>query len=591
MAISPPLPFATPDNPPVTEQARSTEQVNSRGDALTTAAGIIGAGLLAGSIARNISLGLSSKPKFTPQPIPPITDPPPTIGGDEPVLSIDESSNDSQFVDGQIWKIKVEIDNGSVDPQLIPGNWIHELVLEHSAINPCFFRGSMIIVCNRLGSAGESSSSRAVPDQNNSSELILRGDGRDIVKINIKPVFPDGTELPPEIWETNSEFVIYDSQDINWKKETTMAKKIFFWHRAYQTMIEENAVFSTAFFTSLVEPEKTTYTSNENRMMKCGLAIKKLLETAGLGDFIDYGEEGWDDGDEESLVFYTAGSNASVLDSVQELLQMYVSSNKDPGLLYFNRGKNKFQLLSLQSIFEKAGSSAPGDFYYETFYIGSSESGHDETEIGDRKTPEPQDNSTQNNINLKKYNLIRDNSFTLVEPGGADSTYSYVSQMIHSYDHKTRTFKVSYDRSEIKSFKDRFAIDYTGKLMQGAGGEPLLPLNIAKKEQKKITQIYVPGSNRRYSGIREVGNNYLLMSSLLLNLGIEFKVQGSSHRHPGRFIGLDKIKKTENKYDYRLLGQWFVTNTIMRWKDGELYNEIAANKVLSYKGLEFEEQV
>lgn len=597
MAITPPQPFATPDNPPVTEQARSTESAGEDNSLLTVLGTVVGVGagaaasLATGAIDRVLNLSLSSKPKFVPPEIPPITSPPPTLSDGVPVLSIEENSIDSQFVDGQIWKIRVELDNGSVEPQLIPSNWIHEFVLEHSITDSCYYRGSMIVVCNRFGVAGDSVDDRTPPDQNEESELVLRGDGRDIIKINIKPIFPDGTELPNEIWEINSEFVIYDSQDINWKQETAMAKKLFFWHRGYQAMIEQNAVFSTSTYTDLVTPERAPFVSNENRMMTCGLAIKKLLESAGLGDFIDYSQEGWDDGDPESKVFYTSGSNNNVLESVYELLSMYVSSNKDPGVFYFNRGTNKFQLLSLQSIFEKAGQTDPGDFYYETFYIGSSESGSEEVEVGARRTPAPQDSSLNKNINLKKYNLIRDNSYTLTDPSGAASSNCNVSQMVHTYDHKTKTFKASYERSEIKGFRDRFATDYTNKLMQAAGGEPLLPLNSTKKEQKIIRQVYSTSTNKEYSGIKEIGNNYLLMSSLLLNLGIEFKVQGSSHRHPGRFIGLDKFKNTNNKYDHRLLGQWFVTNTILRWKDSELYNEIAANKVVSFKALDFEEDI
>lgn len=498
----------------------------------------------------------------------------------ELVPSVTENVPEAQFLDSQMWKVAITVTNHSppVTPVLIPGNYIHELVLQHSILDPTYWKGSMIITSNRLGILEGKD-----PDENINLEMLFRGDGKDEVLIEIVPLFAD-VELPPETWNIKSEFIVYDTEDIPWKENSGVAKKIYFWHKAYNILLEKNPSFSTA---SYVEIEDKTKATNEDRMLPVGTAIQKLLEDCGLKDYIDYEE--WDPGNENAKIFYTSSSGGNGVSCLYDLLPYCVSEDLSPGLLYFHRGKEKFQLVSLKSFFEKAGITVPGEYYYETFYIGVGDSGEENTVITPNKTPIIKVSKLDHAISMKKYNTIQDYSYTVTEPSGADSMESMISSMNHTYDHKKKRFNIFYKDSEIKQFKTHFKKTYTDKLLPGKTGDSLITLNSSKKKQDKVSQRFEPNVDKTLDVIKYLGRNYLTLSTLYLNLGINFSVQGSTHRHPGRFIGLEKAKNSDNKYDFRLLGQWLVTDVTLRWQKDQLYNELLANKVSTFTPLKFNE--
>lgn len=498
-------------------------------------------------------------------------------------LSIMENTPAAQFLDNQLWKISISLTNYSppVKPVFIPGNYIHELVLEHNILDPCFWKGSMIVTSNRFGILeGEN------PEDNLNLEMLFRGDGKDEALIEIVPLFSDSIELPSETWHIKSDFIIYDVEDIPWKNGSGMAKKLYFWHKAYALLTERGTPFSTAKHVDVVNLRRAT---NEDRMLPVGRAIKHLLEDSNLKQYIDYDE--WDDGSSNSKIFYSSSAGSCALESLQDLLLRYVSSDGGPGLLYFNRGKNKFQLIGLKKFFEKAGMSDPGEYYYETFMLGTGDSGTMDTNITPNKTPTITQSKYDHANILKKYNIIRDNSYIITESSGADSMESFISHMIHTYNHGDKLFSILYKDSEIKNHKKLFKKKYTDKLLPGVRGQPLILLNSAKKNQSRVSQRFVSSINLTTDIINKVGSNYLVLCTLFLNMGINFKVQGSTHRHAGRFIGIEKNKNSDNKYDHRMLGQWFTTAVITRWRDNQLYNEIVANKVNSFSDLRFNEEV
>lgn len=498
-------------------------------------------------------------------------------------LSVSENTPAAQFVDNQLWKIAITVTNFSppVKPVFIPGNYIHELVLEHNVLDPCYWRGSVIITSNRFGILEGKDA-----DDNINLEMLFRGDGKDEMLIEISPLFSGSVELPPETWEVKSSFIVYDTEDIPWRNGSTMAKKIYFWHKAYNLMLERGSPYSTSYHTNL----NNIYTAtNENRMLPVGLAIKKLFEDAGMSEYIDYTE--WDDGDITSKLLHSASAGHTVLETLYDLLPYYVSADGGPGFLYFHRGRNKFQMIGLKKFFEKAGIYTPGEYYYETFYLGIADAGTDNTTITPNKTPIIDTSNYDYAIQMKKYNLIKDNTYTLTEGSATDSMEAGVSHMVHTYDYKNKQFIVYYKDSEIKNHKEYFKKNFTDKLLPGARGEALIVLNSAKKKQFRVNQRFESSIDKTVELVSKVGRNFLTLSALFLNLGISFRVQGSTHRHAGRFIGIEKSKSSDNKYDYRLLGQWFVTTVTTRWEKGQLYNEITANKVSSFDNLRFNEDV
>lgn len=495
-------------------------------------------------------------------------------------LSVTENTPEAQMLDGQIWKVAVTITNHSppVKPVLVPGNYIHELVVEHSIIDPCFWKGSMIIRSNRFGILeGEN------PDDNISLEMLFRGDGKDEILIELSPLFAD-VELPAETWTVKSEFIVYDTEEIPWNQGAGMAKKIYFWHKAYNLMLEKGSSFSTARYSNIANISQA---SNEQRKIPVGLAIKKVLEHGGLTEYIDHTE--WDDGYIDSKIFYTSSAGQSLLSTLNDILPYFVSSDQTPGILYFHRGKNKFQLISLKKFFDNAGIYEPGSLYYETFAVGTGDAGEQDGPVSPNKTPKINNSKFDYAIYIKKYSTIKDNSYIVTDPAGSDSMETFITTPYHTYDHKNKTFHVFYKDSEIKQFKTFFKRTYSDKLLPGIKGAPLIVLNSSKKAQKRVNPKYTSLANKTREIASRLGQNFLTLSTLFLNLGITFTVQGSTHRHAGRFVGLEKNKNSDNKYDFRLLGQWFVTSVTTRWQEDQLYNEITANKVSSFQDLKFNE--
>jgi hypothetical protein len=556
MAIRPPITLPTPNEAPVPTQGTL----------------VLPAPAQSSSVAQSIN---NSLPSFS------------ALNSPGPKIGINENDTSSQDVDSQIWKILVGISNFSTpQPAYIPPTYIYELVLEHSVIDPCYWRGSAIIKSNRFGILTNPEDNPDVPSSVD-GEVVLRGDGKDELYVEIVPIFPGSEELDPNTWKIASNFIIYDSEEI--PHQLGMAKKIYFWHKAYNTMLEKSSTFTGV---SLSTEQDIYLKNNEDRMQSVSEIIQGLLIASGLEEYIDFDE--WDVGDPKNKMFFTSEGNNTVLGEIYRLLPYFISEAGHPGLLYFHRGLNKFQLIGLSNFFEKAGTSSPGDYYYETFIIRTGDTGTaDGIDVTPNKTPTISGTSStaSNAILLKKYSFIKDDSYTLSDQSGADSIESSISHMTHTYDHKTKKFKVFFKDSEIETYKDFFKTNYAEKLLTASSGNPLFVLNSTKKEQLRTKSKFVTHINKTEDTIKYIGRNQLVLSTLFLNLGITFRAQGSTHRHAGRFIGIDKYKGSDNRYDYRLLGQWFVTSATTRWVNNELVNEITGNKVTSYEDLRFEENI
>ena len=268
-------------------------------------------------------------------------------------------------------------------------------------------------------------------------------------------------------------------------------------------------------------------------------------------------------------------------------------STGGPCLLYYNRGIKRFQLIPLEKFFERAGSTTnqPGEYQIEHFWIGPSDTGEEDIGVMIPRAPQLNDDDKNVDFTHREYSMISENRYTLSDMSGSDSTLALTSRSVHTYDHDKKRFYMLNDGNDIVSVKDHFEENYTDKLFPGPSGSPLFVLNNDKKNNKVIHQSYVPYNNKSEAAVRyPYGRNFTLQGAVFLNLGITFTVPGNSNRHPGRFIGIEKVRSnTDNKYDYRLLGQWFVTSTIFKYNRGILTNYISAVKTNTFGDLKFNE--
>ena len=484
------------------------------------------------------------------------------------------------FVNNDAWKVQVSFDNKSIDPFVLQDEQLVEVAIEHSIIDPAYLKGYVTVKSKRLGTI--------LNNDELNTEFIFRGDGKDEISFELKPLGAEEDVLPPEIWLTKLDFVVYDVEDI--PTPDIHYKRIHFWHKPYQTMRARKIAFSTARYANIPDVRNA---DDSDRAIPTGVALKHVISEAGLGEYID--TDNWDIG--SSSIFYTAPSSSTVEGIMQYILSHH-TSEKDSGpcLLYYNRGVNKFQLIAISEFFNKAGAELdkPGEYQIEHFWIQPKDTGTEDAE-GYIPIKAPSNNDPESydrDIKHRDYSIIRENQYTLSDMSGDDSMYALSSRLVHTYDHASKSFIMQAADHEVSNVKTAFKEQYTDKLYPGTSGSPLFVLNNDKTDNLVTHTAYVPSNNKSSQSLLCYGRNNILSNAIFLNLGINFTVPGSSHRHPGRFIGIDKSRnKTDNKYDYKLLGQWFVTSTTFSWKRGQMLNYVDAVKTHTYGDMKFEEKV
>ncbi len=479
--------------------------------------------------------------------------------------------------ENDVWNIKITLRNFSLGEDLvIADNNLVELAINHNITEDSYLKGYATINVKRLG--------MSLFDPLN-SEFIFRGDGKDEIDIEINPQYQKN-ELPEEIWFTDLKFCVYDVEDL--PTDDGHYKRIHFWHKPYFILKTHEAKFSTANY--IENTNKPVYLlNNTDRQISTGLAAKHILEEAELAEYID--EDNWDIG--SSKTFYTSSPGTTTLDAIKRVLKNHTSeTGEHPSIFYYNRGINKFQIIPLPDFFEKAGKDEPGEYQIEHFWINPADVGMDDLKPQPHLAPIIDDPETlDRDIKNQYMSRINETDYTLIDMSGNDSSIALTDRAVHSYDFGKKKFDMFIASNTIEAAKEYFTKTYTEKLFPGEKGAPLFILNKDKKESKVIHHQYFDVTTNSSTSLIAKGRNFLTNAAIFLNLGIEFKVPGSTHRHPGRFVAIEKNTDTANKYDYKLLGQWFVTGTVFSWHRGEMINYITAVKTNTYEDLKFNEDI
>lgn len=479
--------------------------------------------------------------------------------------------------ENDLWKVKVTLRNFSMAEDLVISDHnLIELAINHNITEDDYLKGYVILNVRRVG--------LGMFDVLN-NEFIFRGDGKDEIDIEINPMY-DKSELPEEIWFTDLQFCVYDVEDL--PADQGHYKKIHFWHKPYYILKTREVEFSTANY--IENNEKPVYLlNNSERQIPTGKAIKHVLEEIGLEDFID--EDNWDMG--SSKTFYTSSPSTPAFDIIKKFMSSHTSEEgQHPCIFYYNRGINKFQIIPLPAFFEKAGVESPGEYQIEHFWINTGDNGLEDTKPHEYRAPIIDDPAVfDRDIKNEEMSRINETDYTLIDMSGNDSSLALVDRAIHSYDFANKKFDMYIEQNNIEKVREYFTEEYTEKLFPGPKGSPLFVLNKDKKESKLVHHTYFDITTNSSTSLISKGRNFLAQAAIFLNLGIEFKVQGSTHRHPGRFIAIEKNTDTDNKYDYKLLGQWFVTNTTFSWSRGQMTNYITAVKTNTFRDLKFNEDI
>lgn len=488
-----------------------------------------------------------------------------------------ENDKTVTVIDTQGFRFTVYIYNGQDKPTPLNKAVIKSLIIEEN-VKDWFIKGFLIIEDKFNILQRPWTTEREPPE---GMLYKFRNDGNDSLLITVQPVLDGQPQdaLKPEVWNIELSLAIYDVQDFSFGDETALKyKKLYFWERDYQTMMENKIPWSTA---SMVEnPANKT---DRDKMVFTGDAIKELITTA-LGPEQQFNAD-WDKG--SSKIFYTSSSEDAINDSLLYLYKSHVSSIKggntgDFSILSRNRFSKEWNLEPLNSIFGKAvANNKPGVYQLEHFFIGGNtqELEGQVQSISPYKTPINKDAiSLEKNIHLGQYSTIV--SYQFVDMASIDNVKVLNSTPVYHNNNLIHQFDMDFENHDIGNVKDYIQTNYVNKLKHAIKPEVLLTLNKNKLEGRIVNPVYSFGktSTDRLAN----GQNTMLMSSLYLNQCIVFTVQGMTHRTSSRFIGIDRLfGETENDFDNRLLGQWYVLSCKHIFIEDRYVNEITAVKIHS----------
>ena len=435
-----------------------------------------------------------------------------------------------------------------------------------------------------------------------SSHYNFRNDGRDFLDVTIRPILEDSTtnepeantlpitDLDPELWELKYTFVVYDKEDLEVQNITQKMKKLYFWDSQYQKMLDKKIQWSSATSDrNAAKRADTNYdpslATDAEREMFTGDVVRDILETNGF----EVDDERFDIG--SSSVFYTSFHDQNIWESIDYNLDDHMSKSSggvtdtvDISLFKKDRYTNKFELEPLHKIFEKAGSVSddPKEYQIEHFFF-------DETVgLGTpsvNKAPMLDSASTTTDVKMTKIK-----KYQYVDMSSIDSTNRLVTMPVHAYDNKNKTFSINIEESNIEYIQSLISKVYIeNKLLSNNGSHPLLSLNKDKTENQTISPVGAHGANKR--SIYSAGLGKLLYNSIFLNNCIVINVDGATIRRTGRFIGLDRLSFSDDKFDYKLCGQWLTTKVSHNFFHNMYTNEVTGVKMHSYDTLNVDDTV
>ena len=430
---------------------------------------------------------------------------------------------------------------------------------------------------------------------------VFRNDGRDYLDISIKPLGDMAGDdltiktLDDSVWELKYTFVIYDKEDIPANDYTKKIKKFYFWDKEYQTMLENKIQWSTATSTfneakrANGSDYKSSQAPDDDRKMYSGSAIKAILDENGYKTTTDMDK--FDKG--STRLLYTTFNDTNTWESLSYLIDNHISEKTtgtqpldvmDICIFDKDRYTNEFELVPVYKIFNKAGNSAnlPKEYQLEHLYFEDMGNG---TTHSPSKAPVLREVSTTKDIKIAKIK-----TYQYVDMSSVDSTNVFVTTPVYSYDFKNKKFSISLADSNVENIEKKMGELYIqNKLLTKNGEHPLLTLNKNKTNNINIHPVFSVRSDT--PAITKKGVGRLLYAGLFLNGCIMIQLDGATIRKCGRFIGIDRNTTSDNKLDYKLCGQWFVTNVKHTFFNNSYTNEITAVKMHSYDDLQLKSDI
>ena len=497
----------------------------------------------------------------------------------------DTGANTEKFAGGNLWNFIVKLNNQNTDDAngefTFPSSMILELCIEEDLLHwP--YKGYMIYD-NRLELL-----ERVEP------EYTFRMDGHDELTVSIELLVKktNGDDFPEDIWTMNFDFVVYDSEDLPSSNISTKTKKLYFWDKRYQMMMDKNIEWSTSTDQDppLTHPALAT---DKERSMNTGTAMKSILESGGFEDFVD---DDWSTGG--SIIQYVSPATNSINDDLEYLVNKHIHETSVNGkdfndvcVLKIDRATQKLQLKSLSSFFDEAGDTAakPGDrqrahLFFED-YAGEGETMTDPLRAPYGDYADEDQDLYKKDIKMIEWSKIL--TYNFVDMAGIDNTNNLISRPVYWYDSGNKQFGLDYSDNEITTCKDDFKSLYTSKLLSDGNSSALFTLNTTKTDQYNIRPTFTQVKDGLFNDGKSrqiLGKGQTLLAGIFLNECMQIRLLGSTHLEVGTFIGIDRLGGG-SKFDMKVCGQWFVINVKHLLTNNKYITDITAIKINTYEDL------
>lgn len=426
----------------------------------------------------------------------------------------------------------------------------------------------------------------------------VRGDGRDLLKIEIIPVDGNLQDYNERGDDYNKSFAISyvfcleDEEPIDYNGKN--AKKYTITDYDLEILKERKAFFSS---TNVVKGlSGLTQLSNKDREVETGKCLKSLI-TNSLNDsnsintiiepvsgteITPFFEDGL------SKIFYSSPAASSSYDDIMYILDRHVSSNSKNDFSFLKKEKytGEYRLEGASSIFDKAYNTqadTTGSQFLENFTITGSSRESDSIIEREQKKPRGalEFGEKSEIIEYKFFNTASNIRREKIK-----------SQIVHSYNFNDKQFNLDMFDSNIDNARDDFTSNYVSNLKgKDSAPYPNLVINGMQRDNLSYNNNFSEyGDNPEVR--KTYGLNKLLKNTLITNMGVELTVKGQTFRNSGKFFSLDRAGDyIENTFDNKLLGMYFILDVQHVFiNDTEYFNKIIGIKTYHYADPKYKEE-
>lgn len=505
------------------------------------------------------------------------------------------------IIDSEKYIFKVTLFNPDGDLVTLTKSSVLELNIFDNIFEP-WLKGTIILdntddVLERFVSSPEDTE---FTDKKSQKGYTMRGDGRDLLKIEILPIdgnkqdYNSNNDNYNKIFAIKYIFCLEDEESLSYNEK--QAKKYSIVDYDLEILKEQKGFFSS---TDVIEASSDTLTqlSNKQREVPTGKCLKHIIKRS-LSDGaaiktnidVDTGEEltpFFEDG--LSQIFYSSPASSTSYNDLMYILERHVSSNtkNDFSFLKKENFTGEYVLQSAFDIFKAAynpETGKTGSRFLENFTVtGSSRESNSIIEKEQKKPANALEFGEKSEILDYKF-------FNSASRIRREKIKSYIT---HSYDFNKKEFNINMEDANIQNVKDVFADNYVS-VMKGKDKAPYPNFIINGMQRDNLDYENVFSEYGDNPEIRKsYGLNKLLKNALITNMGVEITVKGQLQRKAGRFFSIDRAGDyIDNPYDNKLLGIYFILDVQHLFVDDTTYlNKLVAIKTYHFEDPKFKEGI